>query len=81
MSRRLSRLEIDLCKAEVQSSEYEIRNDSMDKGIYAWFVCLATAWCFGVNGGMATNYPLIYNKLVEVYNNTPNYEVYTGSCS
>ncbi len=78
MNRRNSNVEIEFSKKQVDSDEYEIQNDSMDKGILAWVVCLATAWCFGVNIGMSFNYPLIYGKLVEVYNNTPYYQVYSG---
>ena len=37
-------------------------------GGYGWIVCLATFWCFGIIIGMDSNYSLIYNKLVVVYN-------------
>ena len=48
-------------------------------GGYGWVVCFASFWCFGMIIGMDYNYSLIYNKLVDVYNNTENHVVYAGN--
>ena len=48
------------------------------EGGFGWMVVFASCWCFGFIIAVSNSYSLIYNSLVDNYQNVTNNVVYAG---